>query len=299
MADFTNPIVSWWIIIGTLGGIIGCFWILWGNNIKKPEGEIKPTGHVWDEDLEEFDNPLPRWWTFMFLGTLVFGLIYLALYPGLGTFKGLLGWSEIGQYEAESQAYDAKYAATYQQYAGTPLAELASNPEAMKVGERLYASYCVVCHGSDARGAIGFPNLADKDWLWGGKPEQIKQSIAAGRVANMPAKGGNASFTDADVDNLTNYVLSLSGRQVDATSAGLGEAKYKTICIACHGMDGTGNPMLGAPNLTDDIWLYGSSKAAVATSIGQGRIGEMPAHQNFLGEEKVHLLAAYVYSLSQ
>jgi cytochrome c oxidase cbb3-type subunit 3 len=297
MSDFTHPIVGWLISIVTILGIVFCFALIFGNNVKKVEGEIKPTGHVWDGDLEEFDNPLPRWWFYMFVMTLVFGLIYLALYPGLGTYKGLFGWTQFNQYEKESIAYDSKYSELYSGYAATAIPELAKNTEAMKSGERIYASYCTVCHGSDARGTIGFPNLTDDNWLWGGSPEQIKSSILNGRTANMPARGG-LPLTDDEVENVTEYVMSLAGRDVDKTTAALGKEVFGKICLACHLPTGTGNQALGAANLTDSIWLYGSSRSAIVETIKNGRIGIMPAHGEFLGEDKVHLLAAYIYSLS-
>ena len=297
MSDFTYPIVGWLIAIVTILSILFCFWLIFANNIKKVEGEIKPTGHVWDEDLEEFDNPLPRWWYYMFLITLVFGLIYLALYPGLGTYKGLFGWTQINQYEDESATYDAKYSELYSAYAATPIPELAMNADAMKSGERIFASYCTVCHGSDARGGIGFPNLTDDNWLWGGSADQIKASIVNGRIANMPARGG-LPLTDDEVENVAEYVMSLAGRDVDKTASELGKQVYGKICLACHLPTGTGNQALGAANLTDSVWLYGSSRSAIIETIKNGRVGEMPAHGEFLGEDKAHLLAAYVYSLS-
>jgi len=298
MSDFTHPIVGWLIAIVTILSILACLWLVLANNIKKGEGEIKPTGHVWDENLEEFDNPLPRWWYYMFLFTIIFGLIYLALYPGLGTYKGLFGWTAINQYEEENKNYDAKYADLYSGFAATPIAELAKNADAMKSGERIFASYCTVCHGSDARGAVGFPNLTDNSWLWGGEPEQIKASILNGRTGNMPARGG-LPLTDTEVEDVTDFVLSLSGRDVDATAVAQGQKVFGKICLACHGPTGEGNPALGAPNLTDKTWLYGSSRSTVLKTIKNGRTGVMPAHSEFLGEQKVHLLAAYVYSLSQ
>lgn len=297
MSDFTYPIVGWLIAIVTILSILFCFWLIFANNIKKVEGEIKPTGHVWDEDLEEFDNPLPRWWYYMFLITLVFGLIYLALYPGLGTYKGLFGWTQINQYEDESATYDAKYSELYSAYAATPIPDLAMNADAMKSGERIFASYCTVCHGSDARGGIGFPNLTDDNWLWGGSADQIKASIVNGRIANMPARGG-LPLTDDEVENVAEYVMSLAGRDVDKTASELGKQVYGKICLACHLPTGTGNQALGAANLTDSVWLYGSSRSAIIETIKNGRVGEMPAHGEFLGEDKAHLLAAYVYSLS-
>ena len=297
MADFTHPIVGWLIAIVTILSIIACFWLLMANNIKKIEGEIKPTGHVWDGDLEEFDNPLPRWWFYMFVITIVFSVIYLILYPGLGAYKGLFGWTQLTQYEAESANYDAKYSALYTQYANTPIIELAEDTEAMRTGERIFASYCTTCHGSDARGHTGFPNLSDDDWLWGGSPEQIKTSIMNGRVANMPAKGG-LPLTEDEVSNVTDYVISLAGRDVNQESAELGKQVFGKICLACHLPTGTGNQAMGAANLTDSVWLYGSSRGAILETIADGRVGQMPAHGEFLGEDKVHLLAAYVYSLS-
>ncbi len=297
MSDFTHPIIGWLIAIVTILSILFCFWLIFANNIKKVEGEIKPTGHVWDEDLEEFDNPLPRWWYYMFLFTLVFGVIYLALYPGLGAYKGLFGWTQINQYEKESATYDAKYSQLYSAYAATPIQELAKNTDAMKSGERIFASYCTVCHGSDARGGIGFPNLTDDNWLWGGSPEQIKTSIMTGRTANMPARGG-LPLTDDEVENVAEYVMSLAGRDVDKTASELGKQVYGKICLACHLPTGTGNQALGAANLTDSVWLYGSARSAIIETIKNGRVGVMPAHGDFLGEDKVHLLSAYVYSLS-
>lgn len=298
MSDFTHPIVGWLITIATLLSIAFCFWLLTANNVKKDEGEIKPTGHVWDENLEEFDNPLPRWWYYMFLGTIIFGLIYLLLYPGLGTWKGLFKWTQINQYTAESEAYDAKYASLYSGYAETPIEKLADNAQAMKSGERIFASYCTVCHGSDARGTNGFPDLTDKDWLWGGTPEQIEASILKGRTGNMPARGG-LPLTDTEVENVTDYVLSLSGRKVDDVASAAGKEVFGKICLACHLPTGTGNQALGAANLTDNTWLYGSSRSAVLNSIKNGQQGIMPAHGEFLGEDKVHLLSAYIYSLSR
>ncbi len=298
MSDFTTPIVDWFIIIGTILSIAGCFWLVFANNVKKQEGEVKPTGHIWDENLEEFDNPLPKWWYYMFLITLVFGVVYLALYPGLGSFTGLLAWPQLNQYEAESEAYDASYASLYSGYAATPIEELAGNADAMKTGERIYASYCTVCHGSDARGTTNFPDLTDNDWLWGGSAEQIKATIMNGRTGNMPARGG-LPLTDEEIENVADYVLTLSGREVDATAAGKGKEVFGKICMACHLPTGTGNQALGAANLTDNTWIYGSTRDDIVKTIKDGQTGIMPAHGEFLGEDKVHLLSAYIYSLSK
>ena len=245
----------------------------------------------------------PRWWLQLFIATNIFGAIYLLLYPGLGIFNGVLGWSSAdyldkgatGQYETEVQAADAKYAALYDNYLQQDVMQLASNKEAVTTGQRLFATYCTPCHGSDAGGGPGFPNLRDGVWLWGGDPALISASIAKGRTGAMPAWG--AALGEDGVKNTAAYVMTLSGKQGDGDVTA-GQEKYTQLCVACHGADGKGNPALGAPNLTDDIWLYGSSQRTVENTIRDGRAGRMPAFGEFLGDGKVHLLTTYVYSLS-
>lgn len=298
MADFVSDFWHWWIIVLTLGGIAVMFWLVMGNSQDDRVGEnAEPTGHVWDENLEEFNNPLPRWWLMMFYITLFFGLGYYALYPAMGKYEGMLGWTSKKQYDDQMAAAEANLAPLYDGYAKQSVEDLAKNEAALKTGERLFVNYCSVCHGSDARGAKGFPNLRDNDWLWGGSPDAIKHSISMGRSGNMPAwkqpLGG-----DEGVDQVANYVLSLSGREHDAAKAEAGKTKFGTFCAACHGAAATGNPVLGAPNLTDNIWLYGGSPKAIAKTIADGRAGRMPAHKDFLGDSKNHLLTAYIYSLS-
>jgi cytochrome c oxidase cbb3-type subunit 3 len=299
MSDFTSDFWSWWITAIVIGGIIWCIWLLMTNTKGKlpTGGSAEATGHVWDEDLEELNNPLPRWWIFMFYITLAFGIAYLLIYPGLGTFKGIAGWSEKQQYEDEIAAAEQTYGPLYDRYMNQSIPEVAASDEAMAMGERLYVNYCAVCHGSDARGATGFPNLRDGDWQYGGTPEAIKHSILYGRVAAMPgweaALGG-----EQGVDEMTNYVMKLSGREVDEAKAANAEPKYATLCAACHMADGTGNQAIGAPNLTDNVWLYGGSPRAINETLTKGRNGVMPAHGEFLGEAKVHVLSAYVYSLT-
>ncbi len=297
MSDFNGPFWTIVIVIATLGGIAG-LWLLtvWQSRIGMSD-QKETTGHVWDEDLTELNNPLPLWWRNLFYITLVFGVIYLLLYPGLGSFGMLLNWTQIKQYEEQMSDAEARYGPIFEKYLNQPVEEVVQDPEALKIGERLYASYCTVCHGSDAGGVIGFPNLRDDDWLYGGTADSIETSILKGRSAVMPgwkaALGG-----DEGVEQMTAYVLSLSGRDVDEAKAAAGQTKYGMFCIGCHGPEGKGNQQLGAPNLTDDIWLYGGSPKAVATSIAIGRNGVMPAHEEFLGKAKVHLLTAYIYSLS-
>jgi len=298
MSDFTSDFWSWWIIAIVVGGIVFCIWLLLANrkSTLPAGGTAEATGHVWDEDLEELNNPLPRWWIIKFYITIVFGIAYLALYPGLGTFEGVLGWTEKGQYEAEISAADTRYGPLYDKYMNQAIPEVAADEDAMKMGERLYVNYCAVCHGSDGRGATGFPNLRDDDWLYGGTPEAIKHSLLYGRQAVMPAWG--AILGDEGVDQVSNYVRQLASLSADETLAAAGKQKFETNCAACHMADGTGNIAMGAPNLTDDVWLYGGSLRAIKESLIKGRNGVMPAHKEFLGEAKIHILTAYVYSLS-
>jgi len=299
MADFNSDFWHWYISILTILSILACVWLLrWMTSGYKKTDKIEDTGHVWDGDLTELNNPLPRWWLGLFYITIVFGGFYLLLYPGLGTFGGILDWTSKGSYEQEVERVDAEIGPLFARYQKTPVLDLIKDKDALKVGERLYANYCTTCHGSDARGARGFPNLRDKSWLWGGDPQSIKTTITNGRVAGMPAWEGPLGG-EAGVDEVAQYVLSLSGRATISELAEKGKAKYDIFCAACHGPTGTGNTALGAPNLTDDIWLYGGSLTRISQSIAKGRNGQMPAQGEFLGEAKIHLLSAYVYSLSQ
>lgn len=295
---FSSDFWSWWIIVITLAYVFGCWWLIaWTSKRKEGEAAVgNVTGHTWDESLQEYNNPLPRWWLWLFHITLVFGLIYLAIYPGLGKFQGILGWTEEAQYDEEMKVAAERYAPIFRKYAGQDLAVLAKDPEAAKIGHRLFLNYCAVCHGSDAGGGPGFPSLKDNDWLWGSEPEAIKASIMNGRQGAMPA--WKPIIGDQGVEQTGAYVQSLSGRNVDADLAAAGKTVFETNCMACHGMDGKGNVALGAPNLTDNIWLYGGSAGVIKQTIANGRTGLMPAHGQFLGEDKVHLLAAYIYGLS-
>jgi cytochrome c oxidase cbb3-type subunit 3 len=297
MADFVTPSWHWFIVIVTIVSLLGCLWLVLANRSRKAPGETESTGHVWDEDLQELNNPLPRWWFNLFLITIIFSFVYLALYPGLGSFQGVLNWSQTEQYENEVAAANARYDPLFERFSGTEVPALVGNEEAQKAGQSLFANYCTTCHGSDARGAIGFPNLRDDAWLYGGSPEAIKQTILNGRRGVMPAWQG--VLGDEGVKNVTAYVESLAGRDVDAETAAKGKEKYQQLCIACHLPTGTGNQALGAPDLTDDAWLYGGSTHSIRQSISEGRNGVMPAHGEFLGEAKVHVLAAYVYGLSR
>jgi cytochrome c oxidase cbb3-type subunit 3 len=297
MADFTSSFWNWYIIIPTLGGILACFLLIrWLSADISPEEQGKEMDHVWDEDLVELNNPLPRWWLNMFYITLFFGIGYLVLYPGLGTFKGVLGWTSIGQYQREIDLADAQFGPLFKKYAEMDIVAVADDPDARRMGERMFVSYCATCHGSDARGARGFPNLRDNDWLYGGAPETILQTILGGRSGMMPA-WKDALGGEQGVADMTEFVFSLGGRKADPDAAARGGEQYAMLCASCHGADGTGNQALGAPNLTDNIWLHGGTRVRVMETIAMGRNGQMPPHREFLGEEKAHLLAAYVYSL--
>lgn len=293
MSDFW----SGYIAVITIANILACYWLIkWASKSHPNEaaqGEV--TGHKWDGDLEEYNNPLPRWWLWLFYFTIVFSLVYLVLYPGLGNNKGTLGWTSSAQYDEEIQHANKTYDPIFAAFAKQDIPTLAKDTNATKIGQRLFLNYCATCHASDAGGARGFPNLADNDWLWGGEASDIKTTILNGRVGAMPP--WEAAIGKDGVKNVAQYVISLSGRKHDADMAKAGKTTFGMMCIACHGAEGKGNKFLGAPNLTDNTWLYGGSAGVIEQTIAKGRSGVMPAHKDFLGEDKVHLLAAYIYSL--
>ena len=289
---------SIFIIVFVLANIFACWWLIrWTAKPRKGEAAAhETTGHVWDEDLREYNNPMPRWWLWLFYITIVFSLIYLVLYPGLGNFQGLLGWSQYKQYDKEVAEAEARFAPLYASYAEIPIPELAENGEAMATAGRLFANNCATCHGSDGRGARGYPNLADLDWQWGGAPADIRHTLVNGRQAVMPAF--SASLDESAIEATAAYVYSLNGREAPERLVSQGRQQYQTLCVACHGVEGKGNPMLGAPNLTDDTWLYGGSLETIEQTLINGRNGQMPAFAETLGEDRIHLVAAYVYRLS-
>ncbi|HEY8507532.1 MAG TPA: cytochrome-c oxidase, cbb3-type subunit III [Steroidobacteraceae bacterium] len=291
-----TPLASALVAAATLLNILGILWLLWWTRKDRTgKAQTETTGHVWDDDLREYNNPLPRWWLGLFLISVVFGLTYLAIYPGLGNFPGLKGWSQEEQYRQQSEQAEALLAKTFARFEAQDLATLVQDPEALRVGRNLFLNNCAACHGSDGRGAPGFPNLTDNDWLWGGTPEAIMESIRNGRTGTMMA--WQPVIGRAAVEDVLAYVMSLSGRKLPAGDAAAGKKTFEQMCSACHGMDGKGNQQLGAPNLTDQIWLHGGSVAAVRETIANGRQGEMPAHLDRLGETRTRLIAAYVLSL--
>ena len=296
MSDFVSTGWSVFIAAVTVLGLLACLVLLIIASRRKVMADDNSTGHVWDEDLRELNNPLPRWWMILFVLTVVFSGAYLALYPGLGSYAGGLRWSSTEQLQAEQDKAQAQLQTVYAQYEAMSAADLIKNSAAMGVGERLYLNHCAACHGSDARGSKGYPNLTDADWLYGGSHEAIKLAIAKGRAGNMPAMAAALGSAE-EVKNVAHYVLSLSGSAHDAVSAQLGKAKFG-VCAACHGVDGKGNQALGAPNLTDNIWLHGWGEAVIVAMINNGKINQMPAHDNRLSAAQIHVLAAYVMSLS-
>lgn len=297
MSDFTENFWSWYVAALTLIGIIGSLVLLWATARKKmPERSDNTTGHVWDEDLRESNNPMPRWWMWLFVFTVIYALLYLIAYPGLGAYPGEMKWSTRDEYEAAMAGADKELAPLYAGFSAKSAEQLAGDGNAMAVGERLFMNNCAQCHGSDARGSKGFPNLADNDWLHGGSPEKIKETLTLGRKGQMPPMAA-AVGTPEDVRNVAQYVLSLSGGPHDSVRAQLGKSKF-TACAACHGMDGKGNTAIGAPNLTDDIWLHGWGEQAIVDIVNKGKTNEMPAQAGKLTEAQIHLLAAYVWGLS-
>ena len=304
MSDFTHGFWPIYISVLTLVSIIGTWIFLRSQTTRKLAPGEKPElmKHTWDGDLQDLNNPLPRWWLGLFYGTLVFALVYLLLWPGLGNYPGLLKWTQIGEYEAEVQQAEAQFQPVYAGFMQQDVATVAADPDARAIGRNLFLTYCSQCHGSDAAGSRGYPNLTDGDWLYGGDPDTIRATITDGRSGMMPPMG--EALGAQGTKEVANHVLSLAGRPHDAALAEIGRPKFAENCAACHMPDGTGMQAMGSPNLTNNVWLYGGSEAAIIESITKGRNGVMPGIDQTLGttsnkEAKLHLLAAYVYGLSQ
>ena len=297
MSDFTSNFWAIYVASITVVSMLACLLLLWfSGKARAMTANDNSTGHVWDGDLREMNNPLPRWWVWLFVITVVFGFIYLALYPGLGKSTGQLGWTAVGQYEAEVKKANLAEAPLYAKFTAMAPEAVAKDPQAHAIGERLFMNNCSQCHGSDARGSKGFPNLTDADWLHGGSPDKIKETLTLGRVGQMPPMAAAVGTPD-DVKIVANYVLSLSGSPNDSVRAALGKSKF-TVCAACHGADGKGNQALGSPNLTDKIWLHGYGENAIIAMVNNGKINQMPAQGEKLTPAQIHVLASYVWSLS-
>jgi len=297
-SGFLAPGWGWYVAIMTVLSLLACLWVLHANS-KKVEGSAEGKMHgqnEWD-GLREYDNPLPKWWSNLFYITVVFALGYLLLYPGLIVTNGLLGWSTASSYRDEVKEVNAETDPIFEAYSRQDVKTLSVDNGALKIGSRLFQTYCVQCHGTDMRGSKGFPNLVDNDWLYPGTPEGIKTSILEGRNGVMPPFA--AVLKPHQITDAAQYVLSLSGRSTAPDAVARGDATFKQLCVTCHGADGKGNVALGAPNLTDSIWLYGGSLATVVETLTKGRQGHMPAQKDTLGEARVHILAAYVYAQAQ
>ena len=297
MSDFVHSGWGLFVAVTTVLSLVFCLALLIVASRRKVMAKDNTTGHVWDEDLKEMNNPLPRWWMWLFVITVVFAAVYLAFYPGLGSFAGTLKWTSVGQYEAEQDKARAAMQPVYAKYVAMSAEQLAQEPAAMGIGQRLFLNNCAQCHGSDGRGSLGFPSLADRDWLGAGTHDYVKTVITEGRVGVMPPMAAAVGSSE-DVRNVANYVLSLSGSAHNNVAAQLGKAKFG-VCAACHGADGKGNPQLGAPNLTDKIWLHGWGEQAIVNIVTGGKNNAMPAQGRLLTPEQVHVLGAYVLSLSQ
>jgi cytochrome c oxidase cbb3-type subunit 3 len=297
MSDFTSSFWSVYVAGISLVGIFACLVLLWfSGKAKAMTANDNTTGHVWDGDLREMNNPLPRWWVWLFIITVVFGLAYLAVYPGLGSYGGKFGWTAVEQYNAEVAKGNKEVEPLYARFNSMKPEDVAKDPQAMAIGERLFMNNCSQCHGSDARGSKGFPNLTDKDWLHGGTPDKIIETITHGRIGNMPPMAAAVGTPD-DVRNLAQYVLSLSNSPHDSLKAALGKPKFGA-CAACHGADGKGNQAIGSANLTDDVWLHGWGENAIVAMINNGKVNQMPAQASKLTESQIHVLASYVWGLS-
>lgn len=299
MSDFFSSAWSNYITLVSLVGIVWCIWLLFSQRkakvIHTADGAVADTGHVWDGDLRELNNPLPRWWMWMFLLSCIFALVYLVLYPGLGSYPGILGYSTDGALMSSMTNANDELKPIYAKYVKMDIEQVAADPKALEMGQRLFLNSCAQCHGSDAGGSKGFPNLTDGDWLYGGSPENIKTTIVNGRGGVMPPF---PQLDDKQIVDVTNYVRSLSRLPADDLKVARGAEVFKANCIACHGADGKGNIVLGAPSLTDKTWLYGSSEAVIIETITKGRMAMMPAQDKVLSSEKIHLLTAYVWGLS-
>jgi len=287
---------SWYVIIGTVATLAACFWLVaWTNRQRASDEEIKESeSHVWDENVRELNNPLPMWWLGLFIMTVLWAVGYLVYYPGMGDFPGLSQWSQEKQYADEVAAAEQEYGPVFAAYGAMDIDQLSKNEDALGIGFSLFQNYCSQCHGSTAQGGRGFPNLTDNDWLYGGSPAQIEQSILNGRAGVMPPLG-SVFGSDAEIDEMVRYVQGMADGMDTSSPA---HTRYMQLCIACHGPDGHGTQALGAPNLTDDIWLYGSSPTEIRKTIVEGRNGVMPAHAKLIGPDRARILAAYVYSLS-
>lgn len=297
MSDFTSDFWAYYVAGIVIVSIVAC-WVLLilTGKTHAMTADDNTTGHVWDGDLREMNNPLPRWWSYMFVLTIIFAFAYLVLYPGLGSYPGQLGWTSRGLHKAEVEKGDKEVAPIYAKFLNMKPEDVAKNAQAMAIGERLYSNNCAQCHASDAHGNKGFPNLTDGDWLHGGTPEKIQETITVGRIGNMPPMAAAVGSSD-DVKNVAQYVLSLSGSPHDPARAALGKEKFG-VCAACHGPDGKGMQAVGSANLTDNIWLHGFGEKAIVDMVNNGKQNIMPPQGQLLTKGQLHVLVSYIWGLS-
>jgi cytochrome c oxidase cbb3-type subunit III len=296
MSDFFSSGWSVFIAVATVVSLVACLALLVFASRRKQMADDNSTGHVFDGDLAEMNNPMPMWWVVLFVITVIFALAYVYAFPALGSVAGSLGWTSRGELEADQAEAAKDMAKVYAAYTGVPAQTLSQDGKAMAIGQRLFINNCATCHGSDARGSKGFPNLTDDDWLHGGSPEKIEETITLGRIGVMPPMAA-AVGTASDVHDVAHYVLSLSRSPYDSIAASSGKAKF-AVCAACHGADGKGNAAIGAPNLSDGVWLHGWGEAAITRIINSGKTNVMPAQGGRLSPEQIHVLASYVWGLS-
>ncbi|HUH60459.1 MAG TPA: cytochrome-c oxidase, cbb3-type subunit III [Candidimonas sp.] len=298
MSDFVSSFWSYFIGVIALGGIAFCVWLLFSQRawLKQDVDTAGDTGHVWDGDLTELNNPVPRWWTVMYLGLCVIALAILFLYPGVGSYTGELGYTSARQVKAQQAALNEQIKPVYERFNQMSIQQVAADPAALEIGQRLFLNNCAQCHGSDAKGSGSFPNLTDGDWLHGGEPETIQLSITNGRHGMMPPWSSQIKPTEAA--DIAQYVRSLSGLASDALRVVPGKRGFDAFCVACHGAEGKGNTLMGAPNLTDNVWLYGSSEASITETILNGRQNVMPAQGGILTEDQIRMLTAWVWGQS-
>ncbi|WP_238922841.1 cytochrome-c oxidase, cbb3-type subunit III [Achromobacter ruhlandii] len=300
MSDFVNGFWGYFISIVAVGGVVWCVWLLYTQrrwlSTKPANGQVEDTGHVWDGDLTELNNPVPGWWTWMYLLACAFALGYLFFMSGLGSYKGQLGYSSANEVAQQQAKMAEAVRPIYARFETMTVPQIAADPGAREIGQRLFLNTCSQCHGSDAKGGPSFPNLTDSDWLHGGSPEAIMQTITNGRIGVMPP--WKSAIDPKTAGDIAQYVRSLSGLTADPVRVFRGKREFANFCVACHGVDGKGNQALGAPNLTDDVWLYGSSEATIVKTILDGRENRMPAHGDILTPEQIKILTAWVWGLS-
>ncbi len=292
MADMPSQFWAGWIVVITVTSFLALVWLI--VDIYRDGdlgGEVKD--ELWDETLREGARPAPVWWFWFILALMAVSVVYVMLYPGLGAYRGALRWSLGGQITERFADYETQFGARRRRILELSFAELAHDEETMRSAWRVFNNHCTSCHGRDAGGqAQQFPDLSDASWQWGGSEVQLSETIRAGRQAAMPA--WQASIGEQGVRRLADYVLALAAGDDGSAAQAEGAGLFQQFCTACHGADGSGNPVLGAPALNDAVWLYGGSRADVMRSIAMGRNGVMPTFGGRLDETQIRLVAAWL-----